>query len=182
MTPEQKEPERAQASPPAGGRGRLKIFLGYAAGVGKTYAMVEAAQQRRLEGVDVVAGYVDTHDNAELAALAAGLATIPCRQVEVQGVVYTEMDVGAVLARRPQLVLVDDLAHSNAPGSRHTKRYLDVADLLAAGIDVYSTLNIQHLESLNDVVAQITGTVVAETEPDDIQETAAEIELIDLPV
>src|SRR5690606_29279190 len=101
---------------------------------------------------------------------------------EVEGVVYPEMDVGAVLARRPQLVLVDDLAHSNAPGSRHTKRYLDVADLLAAGIDVYSTLNIQHLESLNDVVAQITGTVVAETVPDDILETAAEIELIDLPV
>ena len=162
-------------------RGRLKIFVGYAAGVGKTYAMLEAAHQRLAEGIDVVAGYVETHARAETEQRLAGLELIPRRQVEYRGVIVPEMDVDALLARLPALALVDELAHSNAPGSRHPKRYLDVEELLAAGIDVYSTLNIQHLESLNDVVAQITGITVHETVPDRIIDEASEIELIDLP-
>ncbi len=162
-------------------RGRLKIFLGYAAGVGKTYAMLEAAHQRRAEGVDVVVGYVETHGRSETEALLAGLELIPRRQVAYSGAILPEMDVDAVLARHPQLALVDELAHTNAPGSRHNKRYLDVADLLAAGLDVYTTLNIQHLESLNDVVAQITGVTVRETVPDRVLDEAAELQFIDLP-
>lgn len=162
-------------------RGRLKIFLGYVAGVGKTFAMLDAAHRRREEGKDVVIGYVETHGRAETEALVAGLETIPRRQMTYRGTTVPEMDGDAVLARRPQLALVDELAHSNAPGSRHAKRYQDVADLLDAGIDVYTTLNIQHLESLNDVVAQITGIQVRETVPDHILDEADEIELIDLP-
>lgn len=162
-------------------RGRLKIFLGYAAGVGKTYAMLEAAHQRQAEGMDVVIGYVETHRRVETEELVAGLELIPRKQTEYRGTHLPEMDVDAVLARRPGLVLVDEFAHTNAPGSRHPKRYQDVEELLAAGIDVYTTLNIQHLESLNDVVAQITGVVVHETVPDSVIDAAAEIELIDLP-
>jgi two-component system, OmpR family, sensor histidine kinase KdpD len=162
-------------------RGRLKIFLGYAAGVGKTYAMLEAAHQRLAEGVDVVVGYVETHGRAETEALLAGLEVIPRQQVIYHGTVLEEMDLDAVLARRPGLVLVDELAHSNAPGVRHSKRYLDVEELLAAGIDVYTTLNIQHVESLNDVVAQITGVTVHEKVPDGVVDEADEIELVDLP-
>ena len=165
----------------APGAGKLKIFLGYAAGVGKTYAMLEAAHQRQGEGVDVVIGYVETHGRAETEALLAGLEVIPRRQISYHGAVLTEMDVDAVLARRPQLVLVDELAHTNAPGSRHPKRYQDVEELLDAGIDVYTTLNIQHLESLNDVVAQITGVTVRETVPDRVLDEANEIEVVDLP-
>jgi two-component system sensor histidine kinase KdpD len=161
-------------------RGKLKIFLGYAAGVGKTYAMLEAARARQAENVDVVIAYVETHHRAETEALLQGLETIPRRQIEYRGRILTEMDVDAVLARKPQLALVDEFAHTNTPGSRHPKRYQDVQDLLAAGIDVYTTLNIQHLESLNDVVAQITGVVVHETVPDSVIEEASEIELIDL--
>ena len=162
-------------------RGKLKIFLGYVAGVGKTYAMLEAAQLRRAEHVDVAVGYIETHKRAETAALLEGLEIVPRRSVEYRGVTLTEMDLDAVLARRPALALVDELAHSNAPGSRHPKRYLDVEELLAADIDVYTTLNIQHLESMNDVVAQITGTIVRETVPDWIIDQADDIELIDLP-
>ncbi len=161
-------------------RGKLKIFLGYAAGVGKTYAMLEAARARQAENVDVVIAYVETHHRAETEALLQGLETIPRRQIEYRGRILTEMDVDAVLARKPQLALVDEFAHTNAPGSRHPKRYLDVQEILATGIDVYTTLNIQHLESLNDVVAQITGIVVHETVPDSVIEQASEIELIDL--
>ncbi|WP_376793468.1 DUF4118 domain-containing protein [Thermoflexus sp.] len=161
-------------------RGKLKVFLGYAAGVGKTYAMLEAAHQRKREGVDVVVGYVETHGRPETEALLAGLEVLPRRQVYYRGILLTELDVDAVLARRPQLVLVDELAHTNAPGSRHVKRYQDVEEILEAGIDVYTTLNIQHLESLNDIVAQITGVVVRETVPDSVLEQA-EIELVDLP-
>jgi two-component system, OmpR family, sensor histidine kinase KdpD len=164
-----------------GARGKLKIFLGYAAGVGKTYAMLEAAHQRLAEGVDVVAGYVETHGRAETEALLPGLEVIPRREVEYRGAALTEMDVDAILERRPRLALVDELAHSNVPGSRHSKRYLDVEELLAAGIDVYTTLNIQHLESLNDAVAQITGVVVRERVPDTFIDNADEIELADLP-
>ena len=162
-------------------RGKLKIFLGYVAGVGKTYAMLEAAHQRRAEGVDLAAAYVETHGRLETETLLQGLEVIPRRPVEYRGVSLTEMDIDAVLARRPQLALVDELAHTNAPGSRHAKRYQDVQELLKAGIDVYTTVNIQHLESLNDVVAQITGVVVRETVPDRILDEAHEIELIDLP-
>ena len=162
-------------------RGKLKIFLGYAAGVGKTYAMLEAAHQRLAEGVDVVIGYVETHSRAETEALVAQLEVIARLAVAYRGATLPEMDVDAVLARRPQLALVDELAHTNAPGSRHPKRYLDVEELLAAGIDVYTTMNVQHLESLNDVVAQITGVEVREKVPDSVLDEASEIEVVDLP-
>ncbi len=172
---------RVQAEEARQARGKLKIFLGYAAGVGKTYAMLEAAHQRREEGVDVVIGCVETHGRAETEALAAQLDLIPRREIAYRTTILTEMDVDAVLARRPQLVLVDELAHSNAPGARHPKRYLDVAELLAAGIDVYTTMNVQHLESLNDVVAQITGVTVREKVPDGVLDEASAIEVVDLP-
>lgn len=161
-------------------RGRLKLFLGAAPGVGKTYEMLSVAQQQRREGADVVIGVVETHGRKETEALTEGLETIPRRQIEYRGRALQEMDIDAVLARHPQLVLVDELAHTNAPGSRHPKRYLDVEELLAAGIDVYSTLNIQHLESLNDVVAKITRIRVRETVPDSIVDRADEIALVDL--
>jgi len=172
---------RIQAEEQQQARGKLKIFLGYAAGVGKTYAMLEAAHQRKAEGVDLVVAYVETHGRAETEALLKGLEIIPRKQVEYRGVVLPEMDVDAVLARHPQLALVDELAHTNAPGSRHPKRYQDVEELVANGIDIYTTLNVQHLESLNDAVAQITGIVVHETIPDQAIDAATEIELIDLP-
>lgn len=162
------------------GRGRLKIFLGAAPGVGKTYEMLSAAQARRRDGVDVVIGVVETHGRAETAALAEGLETVPPRQIPYRGMTLREMDLDAILARRPSLVLVDELAHTNAPGSRHPYRHLDVDELLAAGIDVYTTLNIQHVESLNDVVARITRIRVRETVPDSVIDGADEVELIDL--
>ena len=162
------------------GRGRLKIFLGAAPGVGKTFEMLTAAQARRREGLDVVIGLIETHGRKETLALVAGLEEIARRSVEYRGRMVDEMDLDAVLARRPKLVLVDELAHTNAPGSRHPKRYLDVEEILAAGIDVYTTLNIQHVESLNDVVAGITRIRVRETVPDSIIDRADDIELIDL--
>lgn len=162
-------------------RGRLKIYLGSAAGVGKTYAMLEAARQRRAEGIDVVIGYAETHGRPETEALLTGLEMVPRRAVPYRGVTFQEMDLDAVLTRRPQLVLVDELAHTNAPGSRHHKRYNDVREILDAGIDVHTTLNIQHVESLNDVVAQITGVKVRETIPDRVFDRADEVELVDLP-
>jgi two-component system sensor histidine kinase KdpD len=172
---------RIQAEEQQQARGKIKIFLGYAAGVGKTYAMLEAAHQRKEEGVDLVAAYVETHGRVETEVMLQDLEIIPRRQVEYRGIVLPEMDVDAVLARRPQLALVDELAHTNAPGSRHLKRYQDVEELLGAGIDVYTTLNVQHLESLNDVVAQITGVTVRETIPDRVIDEATDIELVDLP-
>ena len=173
--------KHVQADEQARRRGKLKIFLGYAAGVGKTYAMLEAARQRKEEGIDVAVAIVETHKRVETESMLRGLEVMPRRTIEYRGVTLTEMDVEEVLARRPQIALVDELAHTNAPGSVHPKRYLDVKDLLAAGIDVYTTLNIQHLESLNDVVAQITGVLVRETIPDSVIDDASEIELIDLP-
>ena len=170
-----KEEEQEQA------RSKLKIFLGYVAGVGKTYAMLEAAHQRLEEGIDVVVGYVETHGRKETESLLQGLEIIPRKPIEYRGTELTEMDLDTVLARRPKLVLVDELAHTNAPGSRHTKRYQDVEEILHAGIDVYTTVNIQHLESLKDVVQQITGITVRETIPDRLVDEAYEIELIDLP-
>jgi two-component system sensor histidine kinase KdpD len=162
------------------GRGRLKIFLGAAPGVGKTYEMLLSAQAKRREGIDIVVGIVETHGRRETEALLDGLAVIPRREVDYKGHRLTEMDLDGILKRRPQLVLVDELAHSNAPGSRHPKRYLDVEELIAAGIDVYTTLNIQHVESLNDVVARITRIRVRETVPDSILDQADDIEIVDI--
>ena len=162
-------------------RGKLKIFFGATAGVGKTYAMLEAAHERRSEGVDVVVGWVDTHGRAETEALLQGLEVLPRRPLTYRGTTLYEFDLDAALARRPTVLLVDELAHTNASGSRHAKRWQDVEELLDAGIDVYTTVNVQHLESLNDVVAQITGVLVRETVPDSILEQADEVELIDLP-
>jgi two-component system sensor histidine kinase KdpD len=162
-------------------RSRLRVFLGAAPGVGKTWAMLEAARERRREGADVVVAVVETHGRAETEALLAGLEVVPRREVEYRGRSVTEMDLDAVLARHPQIALVDELAHTNAPGSRHPKRYSDVEELLDAGIEVYTTVNIQHLESLNDVVTQITGIRVRETVPDRVLERADEIRLVDLP-
>ncbi|MFG1299763.1 sensor histidine kinase KdpD [Xanthobacter sp. V3C-3] len=161
-------------------RGRLKIFLGAAPGVGKTYEMLTAGHARRREGVDVVVGVVETHGRRETEALVAGLEVVPRRRVTYRGRTLEEMDLDAILARRPALVLVDELAHTNGPESRHAKRYMDVEELLAAGIDVYSTLNIQHVESLNDVVAQITRVRVRETVPDAVIDRADDIEIIDI--
>ena len=162
------------------GRGRLKIFLGAAPGVGKTYEMLLTAQARRREGVDVVVGVVETHGRRETEALLAGLDVIARREVEYKGHRLREMDLDAILKRRPSLVLVDELAHSNAPGSRHPKRYLDVEELIAAGIDVFTTLNIQHVDSLNDVIARITRIRVRETVPDSVLDQADDIEVVDL--
>jgi two-component system sensor histidine kinase KdpD len=162
------------------GRGRLKIFLGAAPGVGKTYEMLLSAQAKRREGVDVVIGIVETHGRRETGALVDGLEVVPRREVDYKGHRLAEMDLDAILKRRPQLVLVDELAHANAPGSRHPKRYLDVEELIGAGIDVFTTLNIQHVESLNDVVARITRIRVRETVPDSILDQADDIEVVDL--
>jgi two-component system sensor histidine kinase KdpD len=163
-----------------GRTGKLRIFVGAAPGVGKTYEMLTTARARRKDGYDVVVGIVETHGRKETEALVEGLEVIPRRRVEYKGRRLEEMDLDAIIARRPQIVLVDELAHTNAPGSRHPKRYLDVEELLNHGIDVYSTVNIQHIESLNDVVAQITRVRVRETVPDAIFDRANTVELVDL--
>ena len=170
----QDEESRAQ-------QGKLTIFFGAAPGVGKTYAMLEAARSERDLKRDVVVGIVETHGRYDTAALLIGLELLPKRKVEYRGVALEEMDLDAALARKPGIVLVDELAHSNAEGARHPKRWQDVDELLDAGIDVYTTLNVQHLESLNDVVAQITGVVVRETVPDSVLERADDVRIIDLP-
>src|SRR5438128_633664 len=160
--------------------GRLKIFVGAAPGVGKTYEMLQQARARKQDGYDVVVGVVETHGRKETEALLDGLEIIPRRRIEYRGQWLEEMDLDAIIARRPQIVLVDELAHTNAPGSRHPKRCLDVEELLNRGINVYSTVNIQHIESLNDVVAQITGVRVRETVPDRVFDRADSVELVDL--
>ena len=160
--------------------GKLKIFVGAAPGVGKTYEMLQQARARRKDGYDIVVGVVETHGRKETEALLDGLDIIPRRRIEYKGQWLEEMDLDAIIARRPQIVLVDELAHTNVPGSRHPKRYLDVDELLNHGIDVYSTVNIQHIESLNDVVAQITRVRVRETVPDSVFDRANAIELVDL--
>jgi len=162
-------------------RGKLKIFLGAAAGVGKTYAMLEAAREQKADGVDVLVGYAETHGRVETDALLVGLDMLPPRAVDYRGTSLREFDLDAALVRHPALILVDELAHTNAPGSRHAKRWQDVVELLDAGINVYTTMNVQHLETLNDVVAKITGVVVRETVPDSVFEQADDVELIDLP-
>jgi len=160
--------------------GKLKIFVGAAPGVGKTYEMLQSAHAKRKAGIDVVVGFVETHGRAETEALVRGLEVVPRKRLEYRGQVVEEMDLDAVIARRPSIALVDELAHTNAAGSRHPKRYLDVEELLSHGIDVYTAVNIQHIESLNDVVAQITHVRVRETVPDSVFDRADAIELIDL--
>src|ERR1700694_4037840 len=162
------------------GRGKLKIFFGMSPGVGKTYAMLQAARQKQAEGCEVVVGVVETHGRKETEALLEGMPIMPRTQVEYRGTTLNEMDLDAILTWHPQLALVDELAHTNAPGSRHPKRYQDVLELLDAGIDVYTTINVQHLERRGDTVRQITGITVHETVPDSIVEQASEMELIDL--
>lgn len=184
MTDRRPDPEallaQVQAEERKASRGRLKIFFGAAPGVGKTYAMLEAARARAREGVDVLVGVLETHGRPETAALVEGLPALPKRDLEYRGIALREFDLDAALARRPGLLLVDELAHTNAPGSRHAKRWQDVEELLDAGISVYSTLNVQHIESLNDVVARITGITVRETLPDAVFDQADELELADL--
>ena len=172
--------KQVQASEPDASRGRLKLFFGANAGVGKTYAMLEAARQRKKEGVDVIIGVVETHGRAETAALLDGLDVLPKKEIEYKGVKLKEFDIDAALARKPALILIDELAHTNAPGSRHPKRWQDIEELLDAGISVYTALNVQHWESLNDLVAQVTGVVVKETVPDTFLERTHDLELVDI--
>src|SRR5215468_10248043 len=161
-------------------RGQLKVFLGMSPGVGKTYAMLEAAQRELKAGRDVVIGYVETHSRKETDALATAFQIVPRKSLEYRGVTLTEMDLDAVLARRPQLAVVDELAHTNVPGSRHPKRWQDIQELRDAGIDVFTTLNVQHVESRADTVKQVTGAEIRETVPDSVLDDAV-LELVDLP-
>jgi two-component system sensor histidine kinase KdpD len=162
-------------------QGKLKIFFGMCAGVGKTYDMLKAAQEAKSKGVDVIIGYVETHQRTETEALLYGLTIIPRKKLDYRGTSMEEMDLDAILLRKPKLVLVDELAHTNVPGSRHTKRYQDVQELLGNGIDVYTTLNVQHLESRADTVAQITGSMIRETVPDSMFDHADEVKIVDIP-
>ena len=173
--------KRVQAEESRELEGKLKIFFGANPGVGKTYAMLEAAHEQRRDGIDVVIGVVETHGRAETEALVQGLEPVPRKAVEYRGTVLQEFDLDAALARRPNIILIDELAHTNAPGLRHSKRWQDVQELLKAGITVYTTVNVQHLESLNDIVTQITGVRIRETIPDSMIERADDVELIDLP-
>jgi two-component system sensor histidine kinase KdpD len=168
------------ASPPQKTRGVLKLFLGYAPGVGKTFSMLSEALRRRSRGEDVVIGVVETHGRQGIEELAQQLENVPRKKIEYKGTIFEEMDVDAILARHPGVVLVDELAHTNIPGSKHRKRYEDVQELLAANIDVLSTLNIQHIESIAPVVRSITGIVVRETVPDWVPLTASETVMVDL--
>jgi len=168
------------ASPPQKTRGVFKLFLGYAPGVGKTFSMLSEALRRRSRGEDVVIGVVETHGRQGIEELAQQLERVPLKKIEYKGTIFEEMDVDAILARRPAVVLVDELAHTNIPGSKHRKRYEDVQELLAANIDVLSTLNIQHIESIAPVVRSITGIVVRETVPDWVPLTASETVMVDL--
>src|SRR5208283_975624 len=161
-------------------RGKLKVFFGMAPGVGKTYAMLEAARRELAAGRDVVIGYIETHGRKETEALVEGIPAIARLNIEYRAVQLMEMDLDAILARRPQLALVDEFAHTNIPGARHPKRYQDVVELLDAGIDVFTTLNVQHVESRAEAVRQITGAPVHETVPDSVLDLADELELVDL--
>ena len=161
-------------------RGKLKIFFGMSPGVGKTYAMLLAAREKQAEGCEVVVGIVETHGRKETEALLEGMPIMPRSQIEYRGTTLTEMDLDAILTWHPGLAVVDELAHTNAPGSRHPKRYQDVLELLDAGIDVYTTLNVQHVGSRSDTVRQITGAPISETVPDSVLDLADEIVLVDL--
>jgi two-component system sensor histidine kinase KdpD len=168
------------ASPPQKARGIFKLFLGYAPGVGKTYSMLSESLRRRSRGEDVVIGVVETHGRKGIEELSSQIESVPRKKIEYKGTVFEEMDVDAILARKPEVVLVDELAHTNIPGSRHRKRYEDIQDILAAKIDVVSTLNIQHIESIAPVVRSITGITVRETVPDWVPLTATETVMVDL--
>jgi two-component system sensor histidine kinase KdpD len=168
------------ASPPQKARGIFKLFLGYAPGVGKTYSMLSEALRRRSRGEDVVIGIIETHGRKGIEELATQMEAVPRKKIEYKGTVFEEMDVDAILSRKPEVVLVDELAHTNIPGSRHRKRYEDIQDLLTANIDVVSTLNIQHIESIAPVVRSITGITVRETVPDWVPLTATETVMVDL--
>jgi two-component system, OmpR family, sensor histidine kinase KdpD len=161
-------------------RGTLRIYLGAAPGVGKTYAMLGEGRRRASRGTDVVVGFVETHGRPKTAAMIEDLEVVPRKRVEYRGTTFEEMDVDAILARAPEVALVDELAHTNIPGCRNAKRWQDVEELLEAGIHVVSTVNIQHLESLNDVVERITGVVQRETIPDEVVRRADQIELVDM--
>jgi len=184
VTPQRPDPdallERVRAEEARERRGQLKVFLGASPGVGKTFTMLETARAKRAEGLDVVVGVVETHGRAETQQLLEGLEVLPRRVIDYRGVRLEEFDLDAALARHPALLLVDELAHTNAPGSRHAKRWQDVEELLDAGVNVHTAVNIQHFESLNDVVAQITGVTVRETVPDSVLERADEVELVDI--
>ncbi|MCX6270461.1 MAG: sensor histidine kinase KdpD [Bacteroidetes bacterium] len=160
--------------------GKLRIFFGMCAGVGKTYSMLKAAHAEKLKGSDIIIGYVETHNRKETSDLSEGFELIPRKSFRYKTTVVQEMDLDAIIARNPQVVLVDELAHTNAPGSRHVKRYQDVQEILKNGINVYTTLNVQHLESRSETVAQITGIIVRETLPDEIFENADEVEVVDI--
>jgi two-component system, OmpR family, sensor histidine kinase KdpD len=177
-----KSPEQwlAEASPAPRTRGNLKLFLGYAPGVGKTFSMLSEAIRRRSRGEDVLAGYIETHGRAGIVELAAQIETIPRGKIEYKGTVFEELDTNAVLARHPAVVLIDELAHTNIPGSRHRKRYEDILEILDAGIDVLSTINIQHIESIAPTIRAITGVTVRETVPDWILQMASETVMVDL--
>ena len=175
------DPDRLLQHTAAPHRGKLKVFFGACAGVGKTWAMLAEAQRLRAQGLDILIGVAETHGRKETAAMLQGLSTLPPRRLAHRGRYVYEFDLDAALARRPALILVDELAHSNAPGSRHPKRWQDVDELLEAGIDVFTTVNVQHLESLNDVVSGITGVQVRETVPDPFFDAADDVVLVDLP-
>ncbi len=174
------EDREALSSHVASTRGHHKIFLGYAAGVGKTYTMLSEAQRRASRGEDLVIGFVEPHKRPETQVLAEGLERVPTKKIDYRGSVFEELDTDAVIARHPQWVLVDELAHTNVPGTKHEKRWQSVEEILAAGINVISTVNVQHVESLNDTVCQITGVCVRETVPDRVVDTADEVVLVDI--
>ena len=178
--PVRPDPDALLALAKRQGRGRLKVYLGMAPGVGKTFEMLSAGRRRQAEGVDLVVGVIETHGRKDTEALLDGLEVLPRAPIQYREHQLLEFDIDGALARRPKLLLVDEYAHSNAPGSRHPKRWQDVDELLAAGIDVWTTLNVQHLESLVDVVWKITGVRVRETVPDKALSAADEIELVDL--
>ena len=180
MIEEDIAPMAAEAASRSGAKGRYKIFLGMAAGVGKTYRMLQEGRSESEAGRDVVIGYLEPHDRPETAAQARGLEVVPRRHITYRETSLEEMDLPAILERKPELALVDELAHTNAPGVEHEKRFEDIVDLLDAGIDVFSTVNVQHLESLNDQVCELTGVTVRETFPDSVLGTADEVVLIDL--
>src|SRR4051812_10390912 len=171
---------RAQEQESKQRRGRLKVFFGMAAGVGKSYAMLEEARAKAAEGLDVVIGYAEPHIRTETEALLLGMEILPYKVVEYRNAKLKEFDLDTALARKPAVLCVDELAHTNAPGMRHLKRWQDVAELLDGGINVYTTLNVQHLESVNDIVERISGVKVRETLPDSVLEQADEVELVDI--
>jgi two-component system sensor histidine kinase KdpD len=182
LEPTRPTAEQALAKLQTAERARLRIYIGAAPGVGKTYSMIEDAHAFRREGVDLVIGFIETHGRADIEALLGDLPIIPRRRIDYRGVVLEEMDLDAILARRPQLCVVDELAHTNAPGGRHEKRYQDVLELLDAGIGVMTAVNIQHLETLNDAVSRVTGVRIRETVPDTFLDRADEVVNVDVTV